>query len=82
VCELLRANLYEFQKYNKETGEELYFTNARIQKIATSVLKCVAAWGARTRDPDAQCMMCVGGHCAPRAQRCGAYMCCCPALLP
>ena len=39
VCELLRANLYEFQKYNKESGEELYFTNARIQKIAVSVLK-------------------------------------------
>ena len=39
VCELLRANLYEFQKYNKESGEDLYFTNARIQKIAISVLK-------------------------------------------
>eukprot|EP00195_Chlamydomonas_chlamydogama_P014734 CAMPEP_0202902904 /NCGR_PEP_ID=MMETSP1392-20130828/18762_1 /ASSEMBLY_ACC=CAM_ASM_000868 /TAXON_ID=225041 /ORGANISM="Chlamydomonas chlamydogama, Strain SAG 11-48b" /LENGTH=1064 /DNA_ID=CAMNT_0049589765 /DNA_START=132 /DNA_END=3326 /DNA_ORIENTATION=- len=42
VCELLRANLYEFQKYNKESGDELYFTNARIQKIAVSVLKSLA----------------------------------------
>ncbi len=42
VCELLRANLYEFQKYNKESGEELYFTNARIQKIAISVLKSLS----------------------------------------
>lgn len=27
VCELLRANLYEFQKYNRESSEEMYFTN-------------------------------------------------------
>lgn len=27
---------------NKESGEELYFTNARIQKIAISVLKSIA----------------------------------------
>ena len=40
MCELLRANLYEFQKFNKESGEEIYFTNARIQKIAISVLRC------------------------------------------
>ncbi len=34
VCELLRANLYEFQKYNRESGDAPYFTNARIQRIA------------------------------------------------
>lgn len=37
VCELLRANLYEFQKYNRESGEAPYFTNARIQRIARQV---------------------------------------------
>jgi hypothetical protein len=31
VCELLRANLYEFHKYNRESGGEVYFTMARIQ---------------------------------------------------
>jgi serine/threonine protein kinase len=31
VCELLRANLYEFQKYNKESGDEPYFTLPRVQ---------------------------------------------------
>lgn len=34
VCELLRANLYEFQKYNREAGDPLYFTLARVQSIA------------------------------------------------
>ena len=42
VCELLRANLYEFQKYNKESGDEPYFTNARIQKIAKQVLRSLS----------------------------------------
>lgn len=42
VCELLRANLYEFQKYNKESGDEPYFNNARIQKIARQVLRSLA----------------------------------------
>ncbi|KAJ9512538.1 hypothetical protein QJQ45_018951 [Haematococcus lacustris] len=37
VCELLRANLYEFQKYNRESGEAPYFSNARIQRIARQV---------------------------------------------
>lgn len=37
VCELLRANLYEFQKYNREQGDEPYFTLPRLQKIAHSV---------------------------------------------
>ncbi|KAJ8438711.1 hypothetical protein Cgig2_013757 [Carnegiea gigantea] len=31
VCELLRANLYEFQKYNLESGAEPYFTMGRLQ---------------------------------------------------
>jgi len=31
VTELLRANLYEFQKYNQESGGEVYFTLPRIQ---------------------------------------------------
>ncbi|XRB08527.1 protein tyrosine kinase [Pycnococcus provasolii] len=38
VTELLRANLYEFQKYNREIGEEPYFTMPRIQSIARQVL--------------------------------------------
>jgi len=39
VCELLRANLYEFQKYNKESGDEPYFTLPRVQAIARQVLQ-------------------------------------------
>ncbi|XVE52491.1 hypothetical protein DITRI_Ditri02bG0126300 [Diplodiscus trichospermus] len=31
VCELLRANLYEFQKFNQESGGEAYFTLSRLQ---------------------------------------------------
>jgi dual specificity tyrosine-phosphorylation-regulated kinase 2/3/4 len=42
VCELLRANLYEFQKYNKESGDEMYFTSARIQRIARQALRSLA----------------------------------------
>jgi serine/threonine protein kinase len=42
VCELLRANLYEFQKYNREQGNEPYFTLARVQKIARQVLHSLA----------------------------------------
>ena len=38
VTELLRANLYEFQKYNrKQLGQEPYFTLPRMQKIAIQV---------------------------------------------
>jgi hypothetical protein len=37
VCELLRANLYEFQKYQRENGDEPYFTMSRIQRIAIQV---------------------------------------------
>ncbi len=39
MCELLRANLYEFQKYNRESGEAPYFTVAKIQSIAKQVLR-------------------------------------------
>mmetsp|Transcript_50465 Transcript_50465/g.96405 ORF Transcript_50465/g.96405 Transcript_50465/m.96405 type:complete len:683 (-) Transcript_50465:537-2585(-) len=38
VCELLRANLYEFQKYNRESGEEVYFNMRRLQSIARQAL--------------------------------------------
>ena len=34
MCELLRANLYEFQKYNRENGDEPYFTLPHLQRIA------------------------------------------------
>ena len=33
VCELLRANLYEFHKYNRESGGEVYFTMPRLQVL-------------------------------------------------
>jgi serine/threonine protein kinase len=42
VCELLRANLYEFQKYQRDNGDEPYFTLPRIQKIAIQVLRSLA----------------------------------------
>ncbi|KAH6767818.1 Protein kinase superfamily protein [Perilla frutescens var. hirtella] len=31
VCQLLKANLYEFHKYNRESGGEVYFTMPRLQ---------------------------------------------------
>ncbi|KAL0421704.1 UNVERIFIED_CONTAM: DYRK-family kinase pom1 [Sesamum latifolium] len=31
VCELLKANLYEFHKFNRESGGEVYFTMPRLQ---------------------------------------------------
>lgn len=37
VCELLRANLYEFQKYNRESGDEPYFILPRLQ-VSTPLL--------------------------------------------
>jgi len=33
VSELLRDNLYEFAKYNRESGDEPYFTLPRLQRI-------------------------------------------------
>jgi len=38
VCELLRDNLYEFSKYNRESGDEPYFTLQRLQKITRQCL--------------------------------------------
>ncbi|KAF3433433.1 hypothetical protein FNV43_RR24535 [Rhamnella rubrinervis] len=38
VCELLRANLYEFQKFNQESGGEAYFTLRRLQVITGQCL--------------------------------------------
>ncbi|KAI8472567.1 MAG: kinase-like domain-containing protein [Monoraphidium minutum] len=42
VCELLRANLYEFQRYQRDNGDDPYFTLPRIQRIATQVLQSLA----------------------------------------
>lgn len=38
VTELLRDNLYEFSKFNRECGEEPYFTLGRLQRITQQVL--------------------------------------------
>lgn len=51
VCELLRANLYEFQKYNRENGDEPYFTLPHLQRIAQQVrLCCSFSWHAKFVD--------------------------------
>ncbi|TYI08271.1 hypothetical protein ES332_A10G288100v1 [Gossypium tomentosum] len=41
VCELLRANLYEFQKFNQESGGEAYFTISRLQVITRQCLEAL-----------------------------------------
>ncbi|KAI3458557.1 hypothetical protein Pfo_015220 [Paulownia fortunei] len=41
VTELLRANLYEFQKYNRESGGEPYFTLQRLQVITQQCLEAL-----------------------------------------
>ncbi|KDP44759.1 hypothetical protein JCGZ_01259 [Jatropha curcas] len=41
VCELLRANLYEFQKFNQESGGEPYFTLSRLQAITRQCLEAL-----------------------------------------
>ncbi|XP_021904023.1 serine/threonine-protein kinase ppk15 isoform X2 [Carica papaya] len=41
VCELLRANLYEFQKFNQESGGEPYFNPSRLQVIARQCLEAL-----------------------------------------
>jgi dual specificity tyrosine-phosphorylation-regulated kinase 2/3/4 len=38
VTELLRANLYEFQRYNLESGEDPYFTLPALKKISRQLL--------------------------------------------
>ncbi|KAG8380816.1 hypothetical protein BUALT_Bualt06G0055800 [Buddleja alternifolia] len=42
VTELLRANLYEFQKYNQESGGEPYFTMDRLQAITRQCLEALS----------------------------------------
>ncbi|XP_011047150.1 PREDICTED: probable serine/threonine-protein kinase DDB_G0293276 isoform X4 [Populus euphratica] len=41
VCELLKANLYEFQKFNQESGGEAYFTLSRLQVITRQCLEAL-----------------------------------------
>ncbi|BBG98060.1 Protein kinase superfamily protein [Prunus dulcis] len=41
VCELLRANLYEFQKFSQESGGEAYFTIRRLQVITRQCLEAL-----------------------------------------
>ncbi|XP_023518885.1 serine/threonine-protein kinase ppk15-like isoform X3 [Cucurbita pepo subsp. pepo] len=41
VCELLRSNLYEFQKFNQESGGDAYFTFRRLQFIARQCLEAL-----------------------------------------
>ncbi|XP_023551160.1 probable serine/threonine-protein kinase clkA isoform X1 [Cucurbita pepo subsp. pepo] len=41
VCELLRANLYEFQKFNQESGGDAYFTFRRLQFITRQCLEAL-----------------------------------------
>jgi len=38
VTELLRDNLYEFSKYNRECGDAPYFTIGRLQKISKQII--------------------------------------------
>ena len=39
MCELLRANLYEFQRHQREHGDAPYFTPRRLQAVARQVEK-------------------------------------------
>ncbi|KAJ6322629.1 hypothetical protein OIU77_012465 [Salix suchowensis] len=41
VCELLKANLYEFQKFNQESGGEAFFTLNRLQVITRQCLEAL-----------------------------------------
>ncbi|XWS74805.1 hypothetical protein CRYUN_Cryun01aG0029200 [Craigia yunnanensis] len=41
VCEFLRANLYELQKFNQESGGEAYFTLSRLQVITRQCLEAL-----------------------------------------
>lgn len=41
VTELLRDNLYEFSKYNRESGDAPYFTIGRLQKISKQILNAL-----------------------------------------
>mmetsp|Transcript_68350 Transcript_68350/g.193685 ORF Transcript_68350/g.193685 Transcript_68350/m.193685 type:complete len:753 (+) Transcript_68350:41-2299(+) len=39
ITELLRDNLYEFSKFNRERGQEPYFTLGHLQRITAQLLK-------------------------------------------
>ena len=41
VTELLKDNLYEFYKYNREHEENLYFTLGRLQKVSKQILEAL-----------------------------------------
>ncbi|KAF9676935.1 hypothetical protein SADUNF_Sadunf08G0055000 [Salix dunnii] len=41
VCELLKANLYEFQKFNQQSGGEAFFTLNRLQVITRQCLEAL-----------------------------------------
>ncbi|THG02703.1 hypothetical protein TEA_003062 [Camellia sinensis var. sinensis] len=41
VCELLKANLYEFHKFNRESGGDVYFTMPRLQSINIQCLEAL-----------------------------------------
>ena len=47
VTELLKDNLYEFQRYLTEAGEPPYFTIARLQRISKQTLEALAFIHAR-----------------------------------
>ena len=38
MTELLRENLYDFYRYNRESGEEFYFTIERMKRITKQLL--------------------------------------------
>lgn len=41
VTELLRDNLYEYSKFNREQEQHAYFTVPRLQKLATQILEAL-----------------------------------------
>ena len=68
VCELLRANLYEFQKYNADSGAPPWFTLPRVQAIASHVLRGLAFLHSHNI---------VHFECAPCSLMCD--LCCAPS---
>jgi serine/threonine protein kinase len=38
ITELLRDNLYEFSRYNREQEDDPYFTIGKLQKVASQIL--------------------------------------------
>ena len=41
VTELLRDNLYEFSRYNRESGDDPYFTMGRLREITRQILEAL-----------------------------------------